>query len=117
MDGPLASPTPSATVDRPAPELVAAADRLVRERLRFGIPAAAIGLGAYVTIAALTGFTDVLEVPVAGAMSLALLMLMLLVPLAWGLALLYRRRADRWDAAAAAIRESAARSSGPAATS
>lgn len=87
--------------------LAEAAGGLVRERLRFALPTVAISLGAYVAIAVLTGFTDVLATPIAGVASLALLLLMLLVPLTWLIALAYRRRADRWDALAAEIRRSA----------
>lgn len=88
----------------PSPELVAAANGLIRERLRFGVPVAAIGLGFYLATAALAGFTGLLAVDVAGPVSATLLLLMLVVPLVWGLTLLYRRRADRWDARAAEIR-------------
>lgn len=88
----------------PPPALVDAAERLVRERLRFSIPVAVLGLGAFIVISALAGFTDALAPPVIAPMSLNLLLLMLLVPYVWVLALLYRRRADRWDARAAEIR-------------
>jgi uncharacterized membrane protein (DUF485 family) len=96
-----------------SPEVLAAAQQVTRERLRFAVPAAAVSLGAYVGIAALTGFTDVLGTKVHGAMSLTLLLLMLLVPLVWGLTLAYRRQADRWDALTAEIRRSTSPTTGP----
>ncbi|OLM18242.1 MULTISPECIES: DUF485 domain-containing protein [unclassified Pseudonocardia] len=95
-----ATPIPSA----PPPELVAAADGLVRERLRFGIPITVVGLGFYLVVAATAGFTGVLHGELGGGMSATLLLLMLLIPLVWVLTLLYRRRADRWDARAEQIR-------------
>ncbi|MGX6446651.1 DUF485 domain-containing protein [Patulibacter sp. S7RM1-6] len=87
-------------------EMLAAAHRMNRERLRFALPATVLSLGGYVLIAALTGFTSLLDHKVHGELSWTLFLMMLLVPLVWALALAYRRRADRWDAMAAELRTS-----------
>jgi uncharacterized membrane protein (DUF485 family) len=103
---PATAEPPRVTPAAPAytPEMLAAAQRMTLERLRFAIPAVLVSLGAYVAIAAVTGFTTVLNHKVHGELSWTLFLMMLLVPLVWGLTLAYRRQADRWDALAASLR-------------
>jgi uncharacterized membrane protein (DUF485 family) len=73
---------------------------LVRERIRFSVPVAALGFGAYLLIIVLSGFTTVLSGGAIGALSWTAVLTALVFPLVWVLCHLYRRQAQRWDALA-----------------
>ncbi|MPY80166.1 MAG: DUF485 domain-containing protein [Actinophytocola sp.] len=70
---------------------------LVRSRNRFMIPAAALAVGGYLVLIALSGFTSVLNGTVVGPVTWTWLLTALIFPLVWLFSSLYRRRAARWD--------------------
>lgn len=83
--------------DGPAPELVAAASTLTRERLRFAIPVCLTTLGAFLAITILAGFTTVLNVQVLGPVTLFTVLMVLGFPVVGVCAFVYTRRAAQWD--------------------
>lgn len=104
--------------DGPPPELVAAAGALTRERLRFAIPVSVLTLGAFLALTAVAGFTTVLNVQVAGPVTLFTVLMVLGFPVVGVCAFVYTRRAADWDrrtaevlAAAEAQRQARAKAS------
>ncbi|MCW0211922.1 MAG: DUF485 domain-containing protein [Pseudonocardia sp.] len=97
MDTSHHDPGATRTPDAAAIARTPAFRALVRSRARFAVPAAILGFGAYLLVMILSGFTTVLNGPALGALSWTAVLTVLIFPLVWLLAELYRRRAAEWD--------------------
>jgi uncharacterized membrane protein (DUF485 family) len=83
--------------DGPPPALVAAASTLTRERLRFAVPVCLLTLGVFLALTVVAGFTTVLNVQVAGPVTLFTLLMVLGFPVVGVCAYVYTRKAAEWD--------------------
>lgn len=83
--------------------LTQAAGELVRDRLRFAAPFLVVGLGSFLILTGLAGFTSALTGYWVGPFSLLSVLVMAYLPAVGIVSLLYSRRARLWDEKAAAL--------------